>query len=124
MESEWAMFRASIVEAAAWRSRQKAVGACRGGNLRTRWWTPAVKEAIRLKKVGPGSPETAGRYREVRRAAASAIAEAKTWVWEEFGEAMEKDFRLGVLANRPATQEGKAGLGSGHAQSGRTADPD
>ncbi len=22
----------------------------RGGNLRTRWWTPAVKEAVRLKK--------------------------------------------------------------------------
>jgi len=50
MEPEWAMFRAYIVEAAAKSCGQKAVGACRGGNLRTRWWTLAVKEAIRLKK--------------------------------------------------------------------------
>jgi len=54
MESELAMFKASIVEAG-----QKAVGACRGGNLRTRWWTPVVKEAIRRQGglsglVGPG----------------------------------------------------------------------
>jgi len=35
MEPEWAMFRASIVEAAARVCGQMAVGACRGGNLRT-----------------------------------------------------------------------------------------
>jgi len=34
MEPEWAMFRASIVEAAARSCGQKAVGACRGGNPR------------------------------------------------------------------------------------------
>jgi len=50
MEPEWAMFRASIVDAAARSCGQKAVGACRGGNLRTHWWIPAVKEAVRLKK--------------------------------------------------------------------------
>ena len=100
MESEWAMFRASIAEAAARSCGQKAVGACHGGNLRTRWWTPAVKEAVRLKKeafrawLAQGSPETADRYRQARRAAASAVTKAKTRVWEEFGEAMEKDFRL------------------------------
>ena len=41
-----------------------------------------------------GTPEAAGRYRQAKRAAASAVSEAKTRVWEEFGEAMEKDFRL------------------------------
>ena len=44
--------------------------------------------------LAQGSPETADRYREARRAAASVVAKAKTRVWEEFGEAMEKDFRL------------------------------
>jgi len=39
------------------------------------------------------SPETADGYKEARRAAASVVAEAKTRVWEEFGEAVEKDFR-------------------------------
>jgi len=34
IEPEWAMFRASIVEAAAWSGGQKAVCACRGRNLR------------------------------------------------------------------------------------------
>jgi len=65
MESEWVMFKASIVEVAARSCGQKAVGACCGGNLRTCWWTLAVKEAIRLKKevfrawLAQGSPETA-----------------------------------------------------------------
>ena len=44
--------------------------------------------------MAQGSPETADRYRQARRAAASAVTKAKTQVWEEFGEAMEKDFRL------------------------------
>jgi len=94
MEPEWAMFRASIIEAAARSCGQKAVGACRG-NPRTRWWTPVVKEAVRLKKevfrawLAQGSPETADGYREAKR-----IVEAKTRMWELFGEAMEKDFRL------------------------------
>ena len=58
-----------------------------------------VREAVRLKKeafrdmLSWGSPEAAARYREARRAAASAVAEAKQRVWEKFGEAMEKDFR-------------------------------
>ncbi|XP_049457564.1 craniofacial development protein 2-like [Epinephelus fuscoguttatus] len=50
MESEWAMLKVSIVEATARSCGQKVVGACRGSNQRTRWWTPAVREAIRLKK--------------------------------------------------------------------------
>jgi len=44
--------------------------------------------------LAQGSPETADRYREARRAVASAVAEAKTRVWDEFGETMEKGFRL------------------------------
>jgi len=39
-----------IVEVAGRSCVQKAVGACCDGNLRTRWWTQAVKEAVRLKK--------------------------------------------------------------------------
>lgn len=46
----------------------------------------------------------------------SAVAKAKTWLWEEFGEALEKDLQL---ASR------KAGFGSGFVQHRRrTADPD
>ncbi|KAI3377110.1 hypothetical protein L3Q82_000309 [Scortum barcoo] len=29
---------------------RKVSGACRGGNPRTRWWTPEVRDAVRLKK--------------------------------------------------------------------------
>ena len=100
MESEWSMFKASIVDAAARSCGRKVIGACRGGNPRTRWWTPGVREAVKLKKeafrawLAQGSPEAADRYRQARRAAAAAVADAKTRTWEEFGEAMEKDFRL------------------------------
>ncbi|TWW57328.1 hypothetical protein D4764_07G0000470 [Takifugu flavidus] len=76
IESKWTVFCASIVE-----------------------WTLAVRDAIRLKKesyralLACGTPEAADRYRQAKRSAATALAEAKTWAWEEFGEAMENDFQ-------------------------------
>ena len=39
-----------IVEAAVRSCGRKVVGACRSGDLRTRWWTPVVREAVKLKK--------------------------------------------------------------------------
>lgn len=72
-----------------------------------------------------GSLEATDEYRRAKRAAALVVAEAKTQVCEEFGEAVQKDFRLAskVLANRQATQEGDAGLSTGcFQQVGRTAD--
>ena len=100
IESEWAMFRASIVKAADRSCGRKVVGACSGGNSWTRWWTPAVRDAVKLKKesywtfLACGTPEATGRYRQAKRSAAAAVAEAKTRTWEEFGEAMENDFRM------------------------------
>ena len=45
-----------------------------------------------------GTSEAAGRYQQAKRSAAAAVAEAvaeaKTRTWEEFGEAMENDFRM------------------------------
>ena len=77
---------------------RKVVGACRGGNSWTRWWTPAVRDAVKLKEsygtfLACGTPEAAGRYRQAKRTTAAAVAEAKTRTWEEFGEAMENDFQ-------------------------------
>ncbi|KAI3357887.1 hypothetical protein L3Q82_016268 [Scortum barcoo] len=100
IESEWTMFSASIVDAAVVRScGRKVSGACRGGNPRTRWWTPEVRDAVRLKKesyrtmLACGTPDAVDRYRQAKQAAARAVLEAKTRVWEEFGEAMEEDYR-------------------------------
>jgi len=60
----------------------------RGGNPRTQWWTPGVREAVNLKEafrawLAQGSPEAADRYRQTRRAAAAVVADAKTRAWEE-----------------------------------------
>ncbi|KAK0154090.1 LINE-1 retrotransposable element ORF2 protein [Merluccius polli] len=80
----------------------KVVRACRGGNSRTRWWTPVVRDAVKLKKesyrtfLACGTPEAVGRYRQAKRSAAVAVAEAKTRTREEFGEAMENDFRTAL----------------------------
>ncbi|TWW68208.1 hypothetical protein D4764_19G0000060 [Takifugu flavidus] len=96
------MFRASIVEAADRCCGRKVVDACRGGNARTRWWTPVVRDAVRLKKesyqalLACGTPEAADRYWQAKWSAATAVAEAKTQAWEEFGEAMENDFRMAL----------------------------
>ncbi|XP_054456755.1 sodium- and chloride-dependent betaine transporter-like [Anoplopoma fimbria] len=63
IEPEWAVFKASIAEAAVASCGLRVLGSSRGG------------------------------YRQARRAAAAAVSEAKQRVWEKFGEAMEKDFR-------------------------------
>ncbi|TWW74372.1 R2DM Retrovirus-related Pol polyprotein from type II retrotransposable element [Takifugu flavidus] len=91
IESEWAMFRSAIVEAAVASCGCKAAGANRGGNPHIRWWTPEVRGAVKLKKEAYrswlvcGSPEAADRYRLAKRVAAATVAEAKTRAWEEFG---------------------------------------
>ncbi|KAI3351987.1 hypothetical protein L3Q82_020806 [Scortum barcoo] len=55
---------------------RKVSGACRGGNPRTQ----VVDTGI-------------DRYRQAKQAAARTVLEAKLRVWEEFGEAMEEDYR-------------------------------
>ncbi|KAK3509117.1 hypothetical protein QTP70_020228 [Hemibagrus guttatus] len=40
-----------------------------------------------------GTPEAAEAYRLAKQAAARVVSKAKTLVWEEYGEAMEKDYR-------------------------------
>ncbi|KAK3553774.1 hypothetical protein QTP70_009300 [Hemibagrus guttatus] len=99
IESEWTMFSSSIVDAAIRSCGRKVSGAGRGGNPRTQWWTLEVRDAVKLKKescrawLARGTPEAAEAYRQAKRTAAGVVSEAKTRVWEEFGEAMEKDYR-------------------------------
>ncbi|KAI3362868.1 hypothetical protein L3Q82_001906 [Scortum barcoo] len=40
-----------------------------------------------------GTPDAVDRYRQAKQATARTVLEAKTRVWEEFGEAMEEDYR-------------------------------
>ncbi|KAK3557981.1 hypothetical protein QTP86_005631 [Hemibagrus guttatus] len=99
IESEWTMFSTSIVDAAIRSCGRKVSGAGRGGNPRTQWWTLEVRDAVKLKKesyrawLAWGTPEAAEAYRQAKRTTAVVVSEAKTRVWEEFGEAMEKDYR-------------------------------
>ena len=92
MESEWAMFRAAIAEAAAKSCDSKVTCASHGGNPRTHWRRPEVKGAVKLKKetyrswLACGTLEAADSYRQAKQSATRAVAEAKTRVWEEFGE--------------------------------------
>ncbi|KAM4534591.1 uncharacterized protein V3H82_024506 [Fundulus diaphanus] len=71
---------------------RKVVGACRGGNPRTGVAVKLKKESYRAF-LACGTPEAADVYRQSKRQAARLVAKAKTRAWEEFGEAMEKDFR-------------------------------
>ncbi|XP_013877605.1 chromobox protein homolog 1 [Austrofundulus limnaeus] len=99
------MFRTSIVDVSYRSCGHKDVSACHGSNPRTHWWTPVMREAVRLKKesyrafLAYGTPEAADRYRQSKQIAARMVAEAKTWAWEEFVEAMKKDFRMASSAN-------------------------
>ncbi len=79
IESEWTMFSASIVDVAIRSCGCKASGACHGGNTRTRWWTPEVRDAVKLKKeyyrawFACGAPEAADGDRQAKRAAARVV---------------------------------------------------
>ncbi len=83
IESEWTMFSTSIVDAASRSCGRKVSGACRGGNPRTRWWIPEVRDAVKLKKesyrawLACGTPEAADGYRQAKRSAARVVVEAK-----------------------------------------------
>ncbi|KAK3544844.1 hypothetical protein QTP86_027517 [Hemibagrus guttatus] len=94
------MFYSSIVDAAIQSCGRKVSGAGRGGNPRTQWWTLEVRESVKLKKesyrawLARGTPEAAEAYQQAKQTTALVISEAKTRVWEEFGEAMEKDYRM------------------------------
>ncbi|KAK3572660.1 hypothetical protein QTP86_001628 [Hemibagrus guttatus] len=98
IESEWTMFSSTIVDAAIRSCGRKVSGASCGGNPQTQWWTLEVRDAIKLKKefyrawLAQGTLEAAEAYRQAKQAAAPVILEAKTQVWEEFGEAMENDY--------------------------------
>ncbi|KAK3512320.1 hypothetical protein QTP70_004618 [Hemibagrus guttatus] len=98
IESEWTMFSSSIVDAAIRSCGHKVSGAGRSCNPQTQWWTLEVRDAVKLKKVSyrawlaRGTLEAAEAYWQAKRTAARVVSEAKTQVWEEFGEAMEKDY--------------------------------
>ena len=98
IESEWAMFRASIVKAADRSCGRKVVVACHAVKL---------KESYRTF-LACGTPEAAGRYRQAKRSAAAAVAEARTW--EEFGEAMR--ITSGRLRRGSRPPSGVSGGGS------------
>ncbi|KAK3535134.1 hypothetical protein QTP70_004793 [Hemibagrus guttatus] len=69
-----------------------------------------LRDVVKLKKesyrgwLAQGTPEAAKVYQQAKRAAARVVSEAKTRVWEEFGEAIEKDYR---------TASGKFGASEG-----------
>ncbi|KAI3360417.1 hypothetical protein L3Q82_002321 [Scortum barcoo] len=58
----------------------------------TRWWTPEIRDAVKLKEEScrasywpVGLPDAVDGYQQSKQAAARAVLEAKTRVWEEFG---------------------------------------
>ena len=83
--SDWARFRAFIWEEAVWSCCQKIVGVGYGGTPRTRWWTPAMRDSVKMKEeaywtwFARGSPEGAEGHRKARRAA--DVGDTKTQVW-------------------------------------------
>ncbi|XP_037548511.1 uncharacterized protein LOC119425058 [Nematolebias whitei] len=118
IESEWTLFHTSIIELAALSCGRKVVCASCGGHPRTWWWTPWVREAVKVKEfyhslLAGGTLEEAEEYRRAKWSAALAVAEAKVQMWEDIDEALDEDL-VGseeILANNQAA-EGLA-LGSG-----------
>uniref|UniRef100_A0A672IJF5 Formin homology 2 domain containing 1 n=1 Tax=Salarias fasciatus TaxID=181472 RepID=A0A672IJF5_SALFA len=113
IESEWTMFSTSIVEAAARSCGRKVSGACRGGNPRTRWWTPEVRAAVKLKKesyralLAHGTPEAADGYRQAKRTAAEQLWRQKLGSGRSSGRPWRRTI------GRPRRNSGKPSGASG-----------
>ncbi|KAI3362127.1 hypothetical protein L3Q82_012456 [Scortum barcoo] len=76
IESEWTMFSASIVDAMVRSCGRKGLWCLSWRQPRTQWWTPEVRDAVRLKKesyrtmLACGTPDAVDRYRQAKQAAA------------------------------------------------------
>ena len=63
MESEWKLFKASIVEAAAVSCGHRVLGASRDGNPQTPWWTLVVRNPTQppfIMETEPPQPISLG----------------------------------------------------------------
>ncbi|KAI3375904.1 hypothetical protein L3Q82_004160 [Scortum barcoo] len=84
IESEWTMFSASIVDAGSSKLWTQGLWCLSWRQPRTRWWTPEVRDAVRLKKesyramLACGTPDAVDGYRQAKQAAARTVLEAKT----------------------------------------------
>lgn len=69
---------------------------------------------MRLKKevfLAKNVPETRGRYQEDRRTTASAVTKDKTWMWEVFKGALEKDFCLASSSSKQSVNSERGNRG-------------
>ncbi|KAI3356703.1 hypothetical protein L3Q82_003389 [Scortum barcoo] len=114
IESEWTMFSAFIVDAAVRSCGRKVSGACRGGNPRTRWWTPEVRDAVRLKKesyrtmLACGTPDAVDRYRQAGQA--SEAQPGRSWR-QKLGSGRSSKYFEDLLnpTDLPSNEEAEAG---------------
>ncbi|MGH2507006.1 MAG: reverse transcriptase domain-containing protein [Ktedonobacteraceae bacterium] len=97
-ETEWCLFKTGIIGAAVKFCGRKRVT---GGPARrsTPWWTEELRLLVREKKraykLWLGSPDSCTRsaYCDAKKAVKEAVASAKAKSWENFGVALESNFR-------------------------------
>lgn len=78
IESEWSMFRGSIMKAADLSCGHEGAGASYGSHPQTWWWT--VIEVVLQVLLAGRTPEAAEGLWWAKLTAAQAVAEAKTWL--------------------------------------------
>ncbi|KAI3375518.1 hypothetical protein L3Q82_003846 [Scortum barcoo] len=117
------MFSASIVDAGSSEvvDARSLVPVVVATTPEARWWTPEVRDAVRLKKesyramLACGTPDAVHGYRQAM-ASCSPGCLGLPRVWEESGEAMEED-SLSALKkfwqNRPSSASDHADTSCG-----------
>jgi len=124
MESEWIMFKASIVVADDRSCGRKFIGACCGGNPRTQWWTPWVREVVKLKKEAFLAWLAQGVL--LKQLTGTGRPEGLQMRWSRMlksrhGERLSVGLKE-VLVNHPTAQEGIAGPARGEEELTRKGD--
>ncbi|CAF3333272.1 unnamed protein product [Rotaria sp. Silwood2] len=97
MESEWLLFRKTIIDAAAETCGLKRIGLV-NGQKKTAWWTEEIRKIINKKKTAyrnwlqQQTSENWHNYKQIRDNAKKMVREAKAKSWENFGHQMESNY--------------------------------
>ncbi|CAF1505717.1 unnamed protein product [Rotaria sordida] len=97
IESEWILFRKTLIDAAAETCGLKRIGPA-SGQKKTAWWTEEISKIINKKKTAyrnwlqQQTSENWHNYKQIRDNAKKMVSEAKAKSWENFGHQMESNY--------------------------------
>ena len=108
IETEWDLFKSTVITSAAASCGCKCVGGQMGSEKRTAWWNKEIKEAIHAKKTAfrawltnKSSEQLQLWYSAAHKTATTIVTQSKEKSWKEFGQKLDTDYRSAKYFGKP-----------------------